>query len=457
MPSQNHVAVVLIIGLIGVLLQINATIVGWAFTVMDLPTTLLSNHTIGAGAGFGSQQSNPPGPWPAAIGSAYNVYSSWSYGMSEEPHPELREYILDRLNVSPTGNFSVNAVKAHRKMNCSSVPIEIAKDISDNWETDYMSETYMVPTKLTEDVELRFQSQLTLWVDDYWIVSATRAVTRLMFAIINGTIENGHHNDLKANIDGLCKGYCSGISSLACDVDIDLIASQACAGECTKTNATLSSLETIQPPGVAAFSPEPRYLWPISVWLGAVPTVFGTATYGAQPMFGPGSIVQNSSFVLPQSYRDWSYNDTQHWTQTNLTNFIKVTSGALGMMQPTAWQLNTTGNVTVASTLAMPRLNTDRSYSLLAPPGIALASVAMLEVLSMLMYRSANVLETRLGSASEIAICTQMDDVKAVVEDIRVGLRPKTVLGQMRLRYETVADGHHGLGGEGNVRSFPLR
>jgi hypothetical protein len=83
---QKFFTVVLIVVVLGVLLRINATLLGWAFVLVDVPTVLYSNHTIGAGIGFGFMQSNPPGPVPVAVGNAYNLYSAWSYGRTDEPY-----------------------------------------------------------------------------------------------------------------------------------------------------------------------------------------------------------------------------------------------------------------------------------------------------------------------------------------------------------------------------------
>lgn len=309
---QKFFTVVLIVVVLGVLLRINATLLGWAFVLVDVPTVLYSNHTIGAGIGFGFMQSNPPGPVPVAVGNAYNLYSAWSYGRTDEPLPELRQNILDRTNLSSIGEFSVRAVKARSKINCSGVPIEITTDLidadPDNPQYNGYSYNiyYNVSTNIGSDVQLRPQKQLTLWVDQYENITASKAVTRLFFAALGGNIEGGHHNELPSGLPDLCGEYCSSISSLACDVEIDLVDSQACTGQCSEINATLSSMETLQMGDLPPFSPPPRYIWPISVYLAAASTVFGSAVYGRQPLFAPGIKDLSSPYALPQSYSDWA-------------------------------------------------------------------------------------------------------------------------------------------------------
>jgi hypothetical protein len=137
--------------------------------------------------------------------------------------------------------------------------------------------------------------------------------------------------------------------------------------------------------------------------------------------------------------------ETTYWSQANLTNFINVTAGALGIMLPTAWQLDPKPNVTVESVMDMPRLDRQRSFVLLAAPLISLASVGMLALLSVLMYRDAGLMETKLGTTGEIVMNTQTTEIRSAVEDIKAGVRRKSALEHMRLRYGRVADGFEGL------------
>ena len=87
-------------GILGLLLQAAATIVGWAFTVMPVATQLHSNHTIGGGAGFGFTQYNPPGPIAGAPSDAIALYQGWANTRIPVVLPDLREYIFDRANFS---------------------------------------------------------------------------------------------------------------------------------------------------------------------------------------------------------------------------------------------------------------------------------------------------------------------------------------------------------------------
>lgn len=128
-------------------------------------------------------------------------------------------------------------------------------------------------------------------------------------------------------------------------------------------------------------------------------------------------------------------------------------------MLPTARQLNMNANVTVLSLLTMHRLSTQRSLILLVPPLLALAFVGFLALLCALMYRDSGLQEAKLGTTADIVMNTQTRDVRTVVEDVRAGIKPKSALEKMRLRYGRVADGFDGLSPTAKTRvgSFALR
>jgi hypothetical protein len=252
-----------------------------------VPTRLLSNHTTEAGIGFPFNQTNPPGPMPEAIGYAYNLYSAWSFGQSSEPLPELRKFILDRSNLSSIGKFSVKAVETRKTVNCSAHPIEVIGDLQTD-KTGSFNMFYNVATSSMGNVQLRAQTQLTLWVDQITGLSDSRAVTRVMFAALGGDIEGGHENALYDRLKHFCVDSCytpgikccSSISSLACDIDIELFDGLACTNpsECDNVNTTLTSMETLRTP----WQPWARYTWEIAAYMAAAPTVFGLSVYGRQ-------------------------------------------------------------------------------------------------------------------------------------------------------------------------------
>lgn len=143
--SQTHFATVLVVALISALLQVNSTIVGWAFTIVPVATSLQSNHTTGGGMGFSFTQTNPQAPISRELQVASALYSSWSWGQSTEVLPDLRGWLIDRSNLSSIGNFSVDALQVRMGIDCYGEPIEINETASS------IPAYYYVPTHL-EDV-----------------------------------------------------------------------------------------------------------------------------------------------------------------------------------------------------------------------------------------------------------------------------------------------------------------
>jgi hypothetical protein len=115
------------------------------------------------------------------------------------------------------------------------------------------------------------------------------------------------------------------------------------------------------------------------------------------------------------------------------------------MTLPTAWQLSPSPNVTVESVLEMPRMKTQRAFVLLVAPLFSLACIGMLALLSVLMYHESGVLEAKLANTGDIVMNTQTSDIRSVVDDIRAGVRKKSALSNLRLRFGRVADGFEGL------------
>lgn len=427
---------------------------------MPVSTRLHSNHTTGGGTAFGFKQINPPGPLPYELANAITMYSDWSNAQMPEALPDLREYVIDRTNLSSIGNFTIHALRARKAVHCYGQDIHIVSQPSDLTSGIFRVKTsekfgggYMGKTS---EVLLQFgPNQLTLWADDYRIIRDSRVVTKLVFAIINGTIENGKHNQYQQMIDTTCMGAygqpCSGISAIACDVDVDVTEERVCNGRCegaTSKGKALTSLQTT----FVEYAPAG-----LALYLGAIPTVIGQSVYGAQPMWRQGNYEQNSSYALPMQFLDfWTgppiTEETQHWSIGNLTNFINVTAGALGIQLAKAYPQ---GWTIVESTLDVPRLSPQRSFLLLAPPAVILLCVVILALLSSIIHKRTGVDSMRLGSTSEFLVHCANDELRSLVNSVRAGDVEAELLDKKSLRFGQLADGQSGLGS--NVESFILK
>lgn len=449
--GSSSVAIVLsTVTVIAVLQLTSSIIVGHAYSVTNVTTIYHSNHSTGGGIGlaFDGYQMNPPGTLPGAAADALSIYTSWANGISAEPMPDQRSFIIDRANLSVVGDFSAYAIQSHMNITCSSSPIRIVEEYSDIFTVN--------ATMSDIPLEIRQQPMLALWVDQWTGLSNTRAITTLIFAAVNGTIEGGFKNGPSDTMSDL--GYVQGISSLACDVDVELTDSIICTWKdetkCPEPSTTLSELATLGQPCEGC----------ISVWLAAAIEVYGVSVYGTLPMFQPtlpnsGVLVPeqlgNFSHNLPTAWTSTSSNASQAWSQDVLRNFIDVGSGALATTIMRHFP-NTTG--TLESRLKMSRLETGRSWLLLFPPGFVLVTVVLVTVVSEIMYSASNLAHVRFGTIGEILFNSQTDDIAAVVDKARKspegGGGDGGRLETLRVRYGVTSDGFPGLAHKNNVSQF---
>ena len=453
----GQITVLLVVTLVSMLRFADSVIVGYAYSLTNVTTTFKSNYTSGGGLGltYDGFQSNPPGMLPGAAGAAASTYTSFASGLSSEPLPDLRQYVIDRANLSVVGNFSAFAVEAYTDITCSPWPIEIAQETKDKM--------YVEANMSRDALEVRQQPMLTLWVDRWKNVSAARAVTTIMFAAINGTIEGGFKNgptDLMQELD-----YTNGVSSVACDVDVELKDSTVCTHTdptlCPPPKMILSELKTIGPPPCDG---EGKNMYCISVWLAAAVNTYGVSIFGTQPMFSPpfraGDIRQprqllNTTTPLPLAWTSTAGPDTSYdWTQETLKNFVKVGSGALGMTI-TRHFLKDSGDL--ESTLVVPRLKTSRIFLMFLSPSLVMASLAVVAVMSKLMHRATNVPEVRSGATSDIIVSSQSNDIRKYVGMVRTNAMSRGAFSRLRVRYGIVAEGTEGLAHTKHVTALPKR
>ncbi|EXJ66497.1 uncharacterized protein A1O5_10166 [Cladophialophora psammophila CBS 110553] len=441
------VAVLLTVTFIALLQLTSSIFVGHVYSTTNVTTTYYSNHSAGGGMGlaFDGFQMNPPGMLPGAAGDAVSIYTSWANGLSSEPMPDQRNFIIDRANLSAVGAFSAYAIETHTNISCSASPINITSEYSDMF-------TVQVNMSAT-DLWVRQQPQLSLWVDRWRNLGDTRAVTTMVFAAINGTIEGGHKNGPTEAMLEL--GYIEGVSSLACDIDVELKDSVVCTWEdqskCPAPSMTLSKLETLGQPCSGC----------ISVWLAAAVEVYGVSIYGTQPMFyptftDPGVLAPkqlgNLTATLPVAWTSVSTNPTSYnWPKEVLRNFVEIGSGALAM---TIMRHFPNESGILESKLPMLRLDASRSWLLFVPPALVLASVVLVAALSGFMHAEANLANVRMGTTSEIVINSQTEDIRSVVNEARKSSTARDELSKLRVRYGTVAEGGAGLARRDHVTSF---
>ena len=98
-------------------------------------------------------------------------------------------------NFSDIGNFTVNAVEVKRNINCS----PFTANLTGTENTAFLGAYTHMPASdsLSAGAPVYFRlsaNGFSTWIDNYWSVSDTRAITRLVFAALNNTIEGGREN-----------------------------------------------------------------------------------------------------------------------------------------------------------------------------------------------------------------------------------------------------------------------
>jgi len=357
---------------------------------------------------------------------------------------------VDRESLLVLGNLSVNAIEVSMSIKCSAFPISLSGSVYSNDYGRYQDYQWKVNTADYGSLWVRLQPQLTVWVDEIIKTNETSARTRLVFAAINGTSDGGYTNIPPAN-SKMHKMEYDRVSTLACDVNVNLFDSQLCtwndSSRCD-TNVTLSELAHF-------VTPHKRGMWAIAAWLGAVVETYGVSVWGAQPLFGAGPTINvlNTTWSLPVPWTstEAGTGTSTHWTQGNLTRFIEIGSSAFAMSLAASW---TNGTQVLESSLPLKRVDWKRSLILLLPLGLALVCVPVLMLLTFIMHKGANVTTVRLGTTAEVIASTQTADMKAMVDEAKMTSSTEKYLSKHRVRYGIVPEGYAGLGRKENVTNL---
>lgn len=395
-------------------------LVGYAYTRTNVSVAYTAEYTTGKGPGFAFKQEAPPAEVPGAVSVAFSHYASWANGFSAEPMEEQRDFLIDRLSLSVIGNFSVYAMRAEKRIDCAPRSIKIEDDGRSILK---VLDVYHAPNNRTE-VRIRMEPFLTVWVSGIKHHSETQTTIRLVFAVLNGTIEGGFHTPpTEGMLSRKNKRLVNGISSLACDVNVKLVDDELRVGDgggASAPNVPATSIDTLTlPSGKNATHADS------ADWLGIAPSLFGLSVRGAQPVFlrrpsqGP---------VLPVMYTSRSVPSSQHWQIEELKHFIRVSSGAMALAFFRAKENPTT--VRIPCRQFSQKLKGSRSFVLLIPPVVLLVVALFLAGWSSWKNSKDGMLQMQLAGVSEVVKSSQTgyihklllkDNLYLRQEDIKYG------------------------------------
>ncbi|KAL1622741.1 hypothetical protein SLS54_004760 [Diplodia seriata] len=439
--SMEALVVVLCITIATITPLSGSPIVGYAYTRRDVVTEYTSTYMVGGVLRNKFIQRNPPIRLPAAASQAFNLYTSWSSNLSSEALPNFREFIVNRNQLAERGQMSANAVKVEKNIKCSGHAVKLR----DHDRVAVTADTNMGSNSNSSNTTLiRIQPVLTVWVDDIQYVSETRTISTLVFAAINGTIENGEFSE---PTEEMKQDNYTGLSAVACEVDVNLVNSSFEIGSGTSNSTTVSRLDMLDGPT----EPDSPYgsLGDMAAWFGAAPSIMGLSVHGAQPMFV-------DSTPLPKAYATWIGPQAPHWKLETLRNFINVSSGALATSLHFIEGSDEPSNGSVSNTLlsrkAMKRLDPSRVYFLLIPPLVLLTIIGALASWSHWIHKRANIPIMRLAHVSEVIKSSQTADIlEPASEDAKVPNEPSS-LRRIKVKYGVASDGTVGFGE--NVENF---
>lgn len=436
--SGKASAVMACVGLVTILSQADRLIIGQVYTPGNVTKTYESQYWGGAGIGLTFDQRYPPGPLPAPVTSASSFYASWSKNLSSEPLPEIRDFIVDRTTLAQVGNFSVSGLKASKSITCIGQMLNITEDTDDNGVVFVVASRY---PKTTSSIRLRMAPRLAVWVDQVDYKSSVRTITSLIFASVNGTIENGISTDATKKMKN-SDHHIDHISALNCAVDVTLEQEMVKVGTVldnprdNNSVHNLSSVETVLGPG-KHHSPHGK-LGDVAEWMGAVITTLGNSVYGAQPLFSHEKNLLPATFTTSQGGEIH-----EEWTQDELINFINVASGALALSMSGEWNR---ANITLNSDRNVLQLVASRAWFLLVPAVVVLLTEVFLAIWVAHTYRKANVREVRQARTSEMIWSTQNQSMREGVKELRSSPKACEQLEQMKIRYGLLADEHAHMG-----------
>lgn len=417
--GRRRASVVMIfVGIITLSLQADRIVVGQAYSLGNVTKTYHSTYMAGGGIGLSFGQEFPPGRTPAPAFSASSFFTSWSKNLSNEPLPEFRDFIVNRMTLVSLGGITITGLKASKTIACAGQSL----NISDGSAEDLFQVAANFP-KAKSSIRLRMQPRLAVWVDKVQYESQNRTITTLVFAAINGTIENGISTPATKHMES--QKYES-VSGLKCTVDVTLNQSTINIGDGPDNGmANVSSTQTVIGPG--KHNSKFGALGDVAEWMGTVVTTLGISVRGAQPLFDHNTNALPTPFTTTQGAQA-----PQNWLQADLLNFISVASGALALSMSTEWNRV---NTTLRSSMTVQQIIPMRSLILLIPASVVLLAEVFLAVLLFYTYRRARIPEMRQAKTSDIIFMTQNQSIKEGVAKFSLHSGGHKQLELLKVRY----------------------
>lgn len=384
------------------------TLVGHVYNKVNETIILQSNYTPGGGIAGGFSQFSPP---TSFIAHAASFYSSWSIGISDEPMPDHRDWYIQRMELSKRGNFTAHAVRVEKSITCQGYRFDQVSS------TDLIFKTNMAAhnprshgLNHSATVHIRDVAQFTNWVYDYDFISANRTRATVVFAALNGSIDQGIWTDIQGS------KVVSGASAVACDIDVGFVDDILKVGDTQDPKTTfldsnrLNTVETIH-----ENSPSPdKSLNEVLLWFAVAPVLCGTSRDGRQPTFYNGS---NTYYDFPLPIVDTSKNVVpNNWTIPGIQHYINVSIGAVTLATAAFFLQNQT---LIHTQFIQAKLDRSRPFLLLILPLLGITSALALATWNSWAHRKYRVASVRAAGLAEVAERSKILEFRKMVDEDR--------------------------------------
>lgn len=368
-----------------------APIVGAVFARGDIDMEFKSNYQVANGIGRIYTQNNPP----VAVGdNSQASYVSWANQQSPEPLPDQRLWVINRSLLFDKGNMTVRAVRAETTISCQGTSVEaISTSNTTALFATNMAKHNWRAMQSDDHVSVRLGKAVAVWVDDFSFDTANQSSANLIFAAINGTLENGVRSELQ-------NGWF--VSSVNCKVTVNFVDDQLTIGINPPTGPvpTLSSNDLTTTPQIATnYTNEKPTLNENALWFAVAPLLVTPCVNGSQPLYYRWD---TNDTRLPSAYTRAPYvtgEENYKWSQKNLEDFIET---AIGSVAHSASTNNKRDWTVIRSRVSTRKLYPGRSVYLAIPLTVLLVGELTLLFWSACVHRSLRLPVMRLASMSEL-------------------------------------------------------
>ncbi|KAG6359857.1 hypothetical protein INS49_010910 [Diaporthe citri] len=382
-------------------------LVGHVYNKVNETIILQSNYTPGGGVEGRFSQVNPP---TSFVPLAAQFYSSWSIGISDEPMPEHRDWYIQRSSLSKRGNFTAHAVRLEKSITCQGYRLDQDSSADLTFETNMAVHN---PRDHADNhsatVLLRDVAQFTTWVYDYEFISVNRTRATVVFAALNGKIDQGTWTNIQGS------ELVSGASAVACDIEVGFVNGILKVGDTQDLNTVffdsnrLNAVETIHDDWP---SPD-KSLNEVLLWFAVAPVLCGTSRAGMQPTFFNASnqyytshlpIVDTSTNVIKQN----------NWTTAGIQHYINISIGAVTLATAQFYALNET---LIHTQFIQAKLDRSRPFLLLILPLLGIASATALATWNSWAHRRYRVTPVRAAGLAEVAESSKIFEFRKMVDE----------------------------------------